>query len=785
MRPFAKLGVKLALVLIGAMVGLAFVATFVFSDRLTDAYQEHGESNLQSIARTWDDGFHVTSLNEPDYVQERIARLRALNPGIHKVSVSWRDPAGGETRMVQDGHSHDPDGAKRDVTTHRVEVVSGRRNRAPIEEGVTGYREVSAADGAHYAEMNVPLRRGGKVRAMLELHYDLKTLDQALAQDKRTVTVAAALAALTLALLANVLLARTLLSPLARLRAATQRLGAGERGHRLGWKRQDEIGLLAQDFDRMAEELDNAHEHLEALALKDPLTGLLNHRAFKERLEQELRRAERERYVVSVVALDVDNFKDINDQHGHAAGDASLRELAGAFRLHLRPSDICGRIGGDEFCLAVVRSTAEETEEIVDRLRRHVARLKLGPGGQRITISAGIAEFPRHTLGREELMHLADGAMYWAKSAGRNRSCIFTAERDFALSAQEQAARAAREGLINTVHALAKAVDAKDGYTNMHSHRVGDYAYAIAQRLGMEGEKLETIRTAGVLHDVGKIGISDRILQKPGSLTPEEWAVMRRHSELGRDIIAGAGMTEIADYLLHLHERYDGKGYPNGLAGADIPLESRILHVADALEAMTSSRVYRSALPVEEALAEIERCRGNQMDPDVADALLALVREGELEVGEEEGEDAVSAEGGAAAIGPVSGPDIEIVVAVQSAGGGLEGSNRPEGDSPEVVEDQGIAAQDGDDVDVVAIAEPVEAEEAEEVDDADQAAAKILSTTIAAVRAQAAEVEAEVADVLAEATELRAAVARAAAEPVERAAAELLRRQAGEEPDAA
>ena len=636
--PFAKLGFKLALVLICAMAALALLATFVFSGRLTNAYQEHGESNLQSIARTWDDGFKVTSLGNPSYVQERIARLRALNPGIHKASVSWHDPVDGETRMVQDGHSHDPDGAKRDVTTHRVQVVSGGR-RAPIDESQGGYHEVQAADGAHYAEINVPLRRGGKVRAMLELHYDLKTLDQALASDKRTVTIAAALAALTLTLLANLLLARTLLSPIGRLRAATQRLGAGERGHRLGWKRKDEIGLLAQDFDRMAEELDSAHEHLEALALKDPLTGLLNHRAFKERLEQELRRAEREQYVVSVVALDVDNFKDINDQHGHAAGDASLRELAGAFRLHLRPSDICGRIGGDEFCLAVVGSTAEETEEIVDRLRRHVARLKLGPAGRRITISAGIAEFPRHTLGREELMHLADGAMYWAKSAGRNRSCIFTAERDFALSAQEQAARAAREGLVNTVHALAKAVDAKDGYTNMHSHRVGDYAAAIARRLGMSAEKIDTIRTAGVLHDVGKIGISDRILQKPGSLTPEEWAVMRRHSELGRDIIAGAGMAEIADFLLHLHERFDGKGYPNGLAGTEIPLESRILHVADALEAMTSSRVYRAAMPVDEALAEIERCRGTQMDPEVAGALLELVADGELEVGEAVGEE--------------------------------------------------------------------------------------------------------------------------------------------------
>src|SRR3712207_6404002 len=133
-HPFAKLGVKLGLVLIFAMTTIVVVAIVVFSGRLSEAYQEHGETNLQSIARTWDDGFKVTSLDDPAYVQERIARLRMLNPGIHKASVSWHDPVDGGTRLVQDGHSHDPDGVKRDVTTHRVQTVSGQRTRAPIDE---------------------------------------------------------------------------------------------------------------------------------------------------------------------------------------------------------------------------------------------------------------------------------------------------------------------------------------------------------------------------------------------------------------------------------------------------------------------------------------------------------------------------------------------------------------------------------------------------------------------------------------------------------------------------
>lgn len=229
-------------------------------------------------------------------------------------------------------------------------------------------------------------------------------------------------------------------------------------------------------------------------------------------------------------------------------------------------------------------------------------------------------------------MHLADGAMYWAKSRGRDRTFIYSSDKDFALSAQEAADRVAHEGLINTVHALAKAVDTKDGYTASHSQRVARYAATLAARAGFEAEHVERIRTAGILHDVGKIGISDVLLLQPGRLSDEQFATMRRHSELGRDIIAGAGMDEIGRFVLHLHERWDGRGYPDGVSGEDIPVESRILHIADALEAMTSTRVYRGALPLATALGELEKHAGAQFDPRFVPHMLELVRSGELEV---------------------------------------------------------------------------------------------------------------------------------------------------------
>lgn len=433
--------------------------------------------------------------------------------------------------------------------TGAVTRAENLANPAPIDEGDFRYHEVHATDGAHYAELNYPLRRFRDGRRQLvgalELHYDLKQLDEALAADKQTLTMASALAAVTAALLISLLLSRAVLTPLDRLRAATRRIGGGEVAARLDWKRGDEIGALARDFDRMAAELETAHDHLEELALTDPLTGLLNHRAFQERMRQELRRAEREAYPVSVVALDVDNFKQVNDRWGHAAGDQVLRALATSIRGELRPSDVCGRVGGDEFMLAIARAGFEGTEQIVDRLRERIASMQFGPAGERVTLSVGISEFPRHSLSQEELMHLADGAMYWAKSNGRNRTFVYTSDSDFALSAQEAAARVAREGLVNTVHALAKAVDAKDGYTASHSQRVARYAAELAEAAKLGHECVEKVRTAGVLHDVGKIGISDVLLLQPTALSEEQFTVMRRHSELGRDIIAGAGMDEI------------------------------------------------------------------------------------------------------------------------------------------------------------------------------------------------------------------------------------------------
>ena len=246
-----------------------------------------------------------------------------------------------------------------------------------------------------------------------------------------------------------------------------------------------------------------------------------------------------------------------------------------------------------------------------------------------MTVSAGIAAFPEHALDAADLMRRADGALYWAKRNGRDRCAVFSAEHGAPLSALEDADSLRREALLYTVHGLAAAVDAKDGSTHHHSQRVAAFSVLIARHLGLDEERVAGVHTAAILHDVGKIGVPDAVLLKPGRLTPDEYLTVQRHAELGHDIVAGAGMPEIAEWVLHHHERWDGAGYPAGLSESDIPLESRILHLADSLEAMTAPRVYRQAMTVEDAF-ELEAHSGAQFDPEIVRSALALVAEGTL-----------------------------------------------------------------------------------------------------------------------------------------------------------
>jgi diguanylate cyclase (GGDEF)-like protein len=390
--------------------------------------------------------------------------------------------------------------------------------------------------------------------------------------------------------------------------------------------------LAARPVEQMKRRLADERAQFEALAHEDPLTGLPNKRAFHERVDAELARAAREYYPVAVVVLDLDRFKQINDTWGHAVGDEALVKLSRHISAELRAGDIAGRMGGDEFTLALVRADSHSAERVLKRLRDKLDALSIGPAGERLGFSAGIAEFPRHARDRAQLVECADAALYWGKADGRGRSMIYRPDRGDAVSPQKSEEAVRRRSLLSTLTALAKAVDSKSRWTASHSERVAAYAVTIAKSFDLAEDRVDAIRQAALLHDVGKIGIRDSILTKEQPLNLEELDELQRHSELGRAMLSGAGLPELARWVFHLHERFDGEGYPYGLAGREIPMESRILHVADALDVMTRPSAYRRHRPLREALAEISYCSGTRLDPEVAGRVIELVERGELRV---------------------------------------------------------------------------------------------------------------------------------------------------------
>jgi diguanylate cyclase (GGDEF)-like protein len=366
----------------------------------------------------------------------------------------------------------------------------------------------------------------------------------------------------------------------------------------------------------------STHKALNAirLALTDPLTGLGNHRHFHERLQRELTTAAENDGILSLCFLDIDDFKRINDQFGHPAGDRVLSHVS----TRLRQGGESFRLGGDEFAVLLAGVDGGEAIEIAKTIVERIGELDVGVADA-ITVSAGIATFPRHGRERDSLIRLADGALYWAKEHGKNQVRLAQSDVAELTEFQRVASGSDRVARFRAAAALAQAVDTRDAYTGSHSERVAALAAKIAQQLGLAPEEVELTRLAASLHDLGKLAIPEEILRKPGELSSAEWIVLQRHPQIGHRMLVSLGVDPIADWVLHHHERWDGSGYPAGLAGERIPLGARIIFVADAFDAMTSNRLYREPLGREAAYLEVERCQGTQFDPEVVQAFLAAV----------------------------------------------------------------------------------------------------------------------------------------------------------------
>jgi diguanylate cyclase (GGDEF)-like protein len=339
--------------------------------------------------------------------------------------------------------------------------------------------------------------------------------------------------------------------------------------------------------------LTEAYATIEKQAQTDALIGLPNHRTIIAEIERELLHCQSSQRNCAIIFVDVDHFKQINDTWGHGAGDAVLCMVGQRLRDGVRNDDTVGRYGGEEFAILLTDIEQIEAVELAERLRcllvdspcmrKQDETLVTIP----ITASFGVATYPLDGTTSKELIERADAAMYAAKQAGRNRVCLPDDEEEVAVSE------------LN-----------------------------VSQQITLENRTVQLIRLAAQLHDIGKMGIPDAILHKPGPLTPEEWAVMQSHPRMGQQILTQAGgrLDLISHIVVAHHERWDGQGYPYGLAQQEIPLGARILSVVDSYDAMTSTRPYREACSAAQALAELQRCAGSQYDPRVVDAFLQVLQ---------------------------------------------------------------------------------------------------------------------------------------------------------------
>jgi diguanylate cyclase (GGDEF)-like protein/putative nucleotidyltransferase with HDIG domain len=357
----------------------------------------------------------------------------------------------------------------------------------------------------------------------------------------------------------------------------------------------------------------------------DALTSLGNHRSFQIDLRRALAEAAAEEGLMSLALIDLDAFKDINDRFGHPVGDAVLRLVARVLR------EQCGegcayRIGGEEFAALLPGHTTWAADAVFDRVHERLAATEF-PHGEPVTVSVGLAVYPEHGHDRETLNDVADAALYWAKNHGKNRTCIYSPTVVRSYTPAELAEAAERHARLRAAEGLIRVVDAKDTYAGAHSQTVSRLAEAIARTMGLDVEVVEQVRLAGLLHDLGKIAIPDRILQKPGKLDPDELRVMREHPVLGARLLEGLGVSPVDRWILHHHEWWDGSGYPLGLAGEEIPLGSRIILVADAFDAMTSDRCYRAAGTASAAIVELRKRCWTQFDARVVAALERLQAE--------------------------------------------------------------------------------------------------------------------------------------------------------------
>src|SRR3954454_9906024 len=375
------------------------------------------------------------------------------------------------------------------------------------------------------------------------------------------------------------------------------------------------------------ERMSHLENRVTQAARTDQQTGLYNRRGFEEALRAEFERSQRTNRSFSVLIADIDGFRRINESFGPHAGDLAFEYIGAIIRRAKRRIDVAARIGEDEFAL-LLPETDEHSAYIVAERIRHELKQSFAAEPVPLTISLGVVNWPLHQATARGLITAGEYALMLAKELGGDR-CSMYGDNILTRLATASAHKDEDKHLV-TLMSLAEAVDIRDGGTATHCQNVGRYAAALARELGLPDEIVERVRCAGVLHDLGKIGVPDSVLQKPGPLTDAEWVEMRKHPEIGAHILEGRDLTDVRQWVLEHHERPDGRGYPYGLGPEQVGVEAQIIAVADAFEAMTADRVYRAGMPVGMACDRLMAGAGTQWDRRVVDAMIRLVQRRDL-----------------------------------------------------------------------------------------------------------------------------------------------------------
>jgi len=390
-------------------------------------------------------------------------------------------------------------------------------------------------------------------------------------------------------------------------------------------------------------ELIRLYSEVQKLSVKDPLTGVNNRRGFVEAINLQVQSASVTKKCYSILMIDIDQFKLVNDIYGHLVGDHVIRSVARECIRLVRASDVIGRYGGEEFVIFLPETMVDEAYKIAERIRQNIENLVTYANGSQVavTISIGISYLDRSDCTLDSLLVRADQALYAAKNSGRNRSIIWDAliacnmRRDIVAgqsgsSAEYNECRQVDEARIydETIEGWARALELRDRETKGHADRVTYLAVELAREMGYNDLDLVDIRRGALLHDIGKIAIPDHILLKPGALTEDEWVVMRQHPVYAFELLSPITFLQRSiDIPYCHHEHWDGSGYPRGLKGQEIPLSARIFTVVDVWDALTTDRCYRPAWLPEQAKQYLKEEAGRLFDPHIVEIFLNMLKE--------------------------------------------------------------------------------------------------------------------------------------------------------------